>query len=116
MAGDFRPGTYNIKLWRGNTWQNTFKIYTNGVAENLSTAEVRIQLRVKPNSSTAVVTLTEASGITVGGVANNEITVSARINIDPKVYYWDVLVIKGGIYKTYLWGKFEVYEEITEPA
>jgi hypothetical protein len=49
-------------------------------------------------------------------VANNEIVVSARINIDPKLYYWDVLVVKGGIYKTYLQGKFEVYEEITEPA
>lgn len=116
MAGDFRPGTYNIKLWKGNTWQNTFKIYTDGVAENLSTAEVRIQLRVKPNSSTAVVTLTEADGITVGGAQNNEIVVSKRINIAAKTYYWDVLVVKAGVYKTYLHGKFEVYEEITEPA
>ena len=116
MAGDQRPARYNIKLWKGNTWLNTFKVFKDNVPVNLSAAEVRIQLRKKPTSTTAEVTLTESDGITVDGVSNNEITVSKRINIAAGDYYWDLLVINAGVYTTYLWGKFEITEEITEPA
>ena len=116
MAGDQRPAKYNIKMWKGNTWSNVFKVFKDNVPVNLSTAEVRIQLRKKPESTTAEVTLTESDGITVGGVSNNEITISRRINIASGVYYWDLLTIQSNIYKTYLWGKFEITEEITEPA
>ena len=116
MAGDQRPARYNIKLWKGNTWQNVFKVFKDNVPVNLSAAEVRIQLRRKPTSTTAEVTLTETDGITVGGVSSNEITVSKRINIAAGDYYWDLLVINAGVYTTYLWGSFELTEEITEPA
>lgn len=116
MAGDFRPAKYNIKLWKGNTWAEVFALFKDSVPINLSAAEVRIQLRRKPTSPTADVTLTEADGITVGGANNNEITVSKRINIAAGTYYWDLLTINAGVYKTYLWGEFIVYEEITEPA
>ena len=116
MAGDQRPGRYNIKLWKGNTWQNVFKLFKDMLPINLSGAEVRIQLRRKPTSPTAEITLTETDGITVGGANNNEITVSRRVNIAAGLYYWDLLVIDSGVYRTYLWGKFEISEEITEPA
>lgn len=115
-TGDQRPARYNIKLWKGNTWENIFTILKDSVPVNLSSAEVRIQIRRKPTSSTAEVTLTESDGISVGGANNNIITVSKRINIAAGEYYWDVLVINGGVYTTYLWGTFDITEEITEPA
>lgn len=116
MAGDFRPATYNIKLTKGNTWQNVFAIFKDSVPVNLSAAEVRIQIRRKATSATAEVTLTEADGITVGGASNNQVTVSKRVNISAGDYVWDMLTITAGVYKTYIGGKFEVVEEVTEPA
>lgn len=115
-TGDQRPAKYNVKMWKGNTWQNTFTIVKDNVPVNLSSAEVRIQIRRKPTSTTAELTLTETDGITVGGANNNVITVSKRVNIAANEYYWDLLVINGGIYTTYLWGAILVEEEITEPA
>jgi len=116
MAGNFLPATYNIKLTKGNTWQSTFAIFKDSVAVNLSSAEVRIQIRRKATSTTAEVTITEADGITVGGVSSNEVTVSKRVNIAAGDYVWDMLVVNSGVYKTYIGGKFEVVEEVTEPA
>jgi hypothetical protein len=116
MAGDFRPARYNIKLWKGNTWDNVFFLLKDAVPINLTGAEVRVQIRRKPTSPTAEVTLTEADGITVGGPNNNRITISKRINIAAGDYYWDLLVIDAGVYKTYLWGDYILYEEVTEPA
>jgi uncharacterized protein YxjI len=116
MAGNFLPATYNIKLTKGNTWETKFTVFKDSVPVNLSAAEVRIQIRRKATSTSAEVTITEADGVTVGGVSNNEITVSRRVNIAAGDYVWDLLVINSGIYKTYVGGKFQVVEEVTEPA
>jgi hypothetical protein len=116
MAGNFLPATYNIKLTKGNTWETSFTIFKDSVPVNLSAAEVRIQIRRKATSTTADVTITEADGITVGGVSSNEVTVSKRVNVVAGDYVWDMLVVNAGIYKTYIGGKFEVVEEVTEPA
>jgi hypothetical protein len=116
MAGNYLPATYNIKLTKGNTWQSTFAIFKDSVAVNLSAAEVRVQIRRKATSTTAEVTITEADGITVGGVSSNDVTVSKRVNIAAGDYVWDMLVVNSGVYKTYIGGKFEVVEEVTEPA
>jgi hypothetical protein len=116
MAGDFRPATYNVKLPKGNTWQSVFTLFKDSVPVNLSSSEVRIQIRRKATSSTAEVTLTEADGITVGGASSNQVTLSKRVNIAAGNYVWDMLVITSGVYKTYIGGKFEMVEEVTEPA
>ena len=116
MAGNFLPATYNIKLTKGNTWETSFTIFKDSVPVNLSAAEVRIQIRRKAASTTADVTITEADGITVGGVSSNEVAVTKRVNIAAGDYVWDMLVVNAGIYKTYIGGKFEVVEEVTEPA
>ena len=116
MAGNFLPATYNIKLTKGNTWQSVFTIFKDSVPVNLSGAEVRIQIRRKATSTTAEVTITEADGITVGGVSSNQVTVSKRVNIAAGDYVWDMLIIDSGVYKTYIGGKFEMVEEVTEPV
>jgi hypothetical protein len=116
MAGDFRPATYNVKLPKGNTWQSVFTLFKDSVPVNLSASEVRIQIRRKATSATAEVTLTEADGITVGGASSNQVTLSKRVNIAAGNYVWDMLVITGTVYKTYIGGKFEMVEEVTEPA
>jgi hypothetical protein len=61
-------------------------------------------------------TLTNGSGITIGGASNNQITISKLINIDKGNYVYDMNVaFSGGVVKTYLTGDFIVYDDVTKP-
>ena len=74
---DFRPANYNIQIWRNDTWSQVFLLTANDVPIDLTGSTVEIQVRQRPNSETALLTLTEANGaITVGGVDDNQITIN----------------------------------------
>ena len=113
---DFRPANYNIQIWRNDTWSQVFLLTANTVPISLVGADVKIQVRKKPNSTTAELTLTEANGgITVGGANNNQITVNYPVSIAAGTYVYDMLVLfPSGNEKTYIWGNFIVYEDITK--
>ena len=116
MSADFRPGTHNVKIWRNDTWSEVFVITANSLPINMSTADVKVQVRKKANSATADLSLTEASGITVGGAGSNQITISKLVDIASGNYVWDMQVaFADGVVKTYLTGAFEVYEDVTKP-
>jgi hypothetical protein len=66
---DFRPANYNIQIWQNDTWSQVLTLTANLLPISLVGADVKIQIRKKPNSTTAELTLTETNGaITVGGV------------------------------------------------
>ena len=114
---DFRPANYNIQIWRNDTWSQVFLLTANEVPISLVGAEVEIQVRKKPNSDNAELTLTELAGggITVGGVNNNQITVNKQVTIAAGTYVYDMVVLfPNGNEKTYIWGNFIVYEDITK--
>jgi hypothetical protein len=113
---DFRPANYNIQIWRNDTWSQVLTLTANNVPISLVGADVKIQIRKKPNSETAELTLTETNGaITVGGVNNNQITINYDITIAAGTYVYDMLVLfPNGNEKTYIWGNFIVYEDITK--
>jgi hypothetical protein len=113
---DFRPAQYNISIWRNDTWSQVMVITANEVPVSLVGAEVEIQVRKKPNSTDAEMTLTETNGgITVGGVNNNQITINYPVDIAAGTYVYDMVVVfPNGNEKTYIWGNFIVYEDITK--
>jgi hypothetical protein len=113
---DFRPANYNIQIWRNDTWSQVFLLTANNLPISLVGADVKIQVRKKPNSSTADLTLTETNGgITVGGANNNQITLNYKITIEAGTYVYDMVVLfANGNEKTYIWGNFIVYEDITK--
>ena len=113
---DFRPANYNIQIWRNDTWSQVFLLTANNLPISLVGADVKIQVRKKPNSSTADLTLTETNGgITVGGTNNNQITVNYPVSIAAGTYVYDMVVVfANGNEKTYIWGNFIVYEDITK--
>lgn len=112
---DFRPANYNIQIWRNDTWSQVFQLTANEVPISLVGAEVEIQVRKKANSSTAELTLTEGDGITVGGVDNNQIYLNKQVDIAAGTYVYDMVVLfPNGNEKTYIWGNFIVYEDITK--
>jgi hypothetical protein len=113
---DFRPAQYNISIWRNDTWSQVMVITANEVPVSLVGSEVEIQVRKKPNSTDAEMTLTEQNGgITVGGVNNNQITINYPVDIAAGTYVYDMVVVfPNGNEKTYIWGNFIVYEDITK--
>ena len=113
---DFRPAQYNISIWKTNTWSQIFLLTANTVPINLSTATVEIEIRKTINSSNVELTLTELAGggITVGGVNNNMITINKDINLAAGNYVYDMAVkFSNTNIKTYIWGNFIVYQDIT---
>jgi hypothetical protein len=114
---DFKPANYNIQIWRNDTWSQVFLLTANTVPISLVGAEVEIQVRKRPNSETAELTLTELAGggIVVGGVNNNQITINKQVDIAAGSYVYDMAILfPNGNEKTYIWGNFIVYEDITK--
>ena len=112
---DFRPAQYNISIWKTNTWSQIFLLTANTVPIDLSTAAVEIEIRKTITSSTVELTLTEGGGgITVGGQNNNMITINKDINLTAGNYVYDMAVkFSNNNIKTYIWGNFIVYQDIT---
>lgn len=115
MASDFRPATLDIKMWRNDTWKQTYALTVNTVPISLVGATVYIQVR-KGCGGALALSATNGSGVTVGGVSNNEINVNKLVNIDKGNYKWDLQVtFSDGTVKTYLEGDFIVYDDVTKP-
>lgn len=87
----------------------------NTVPINLSAAVVKIEIRKTITSSTVELTLTEGGGgITVGGQYNNMITINKDIDLAAGNYVYDMAVeFSNTNIKTYIWGNFIVYQDIT---
>ena len=108
---------YNIKCNQSETFQRnlTYKD-SNGTAINLTGYTAKLQIR-KDFDQDAVVTLTEASGITLGGAAGTiaiEITAAATALLERNSYLYDlVLTSSGGIKTRILEGRFDVVAGIT---
>jgi hypothetical protein len=98
--------------WRGDTWVKTFTFTQGGVAYSLAGATPLIHIRKKPDSAdTLLVIDTE---ISVGGVDNNVVSVSVDFDIAAGSYFWDLqLVFADGTTRTFLWGSFELTQDIT---
>lgn len=114
MGSDFRPAKFDIKMWRNDTWVETFALTVNSTPISLATATVFIHI-IKACETTPALTLTNGSGITITGVSNNQISVSKLINIDKGNYKWDLQVTYADTTKkTYLEGDFIVYDDVTK--
>lgn len=115
MASDFRPGKLDIQMWRNDTWQQVFTLLADTTPISLLGAIVYIQVR-KGCGGTLALTLTNGSGITIGGVSNNQITVNKLVDIAKGNYVWDMQVtFTSNVVKTYLEGDFIVYDDVTKP-
>jgi hypothetical protein len=114
-TADFRPANYNIQIWQNNTWSQIFQLLANNVPIDLTGALVEIQVRTRPSSTTALLTLTIGNGITVGGLNLNQITINQAVSIAAGSYVYDLTIqFPNDNVKTYIWGNFIVYQDITQ--
>jgi len=109
------PGIVAFQAYRNDSFQNTITV-TDGsnVAISLATADVKMQIRTKPDGDVKM-TLTEGDGITVGGAGNNVITISRIMDIsEGGRYFYDLqATFADGTRQTYIRGPFILLEDIT---
>lgn len=102
-------------MWRNDTWQQVFTLLADTTPISLLGATVYIQVR-KGCGGVLALTLTNGSGVTIGGVNNNQITVKKLVDIAKGNYVWDMQVTFADLtVKTYLEGDFIVYDDVTKP-
>lgn len=113
----FNTGTYNITCYQGATYSETFTIKINDVAVNLTGYTAAMQVRRSHEDTTAILTLTSGSGITLGGAAGTITLTIAYADTEDLIagqYLYDLeITSSGGTKDRLLQGTFTVSSEIT---
>lgn len=112
------PGIYNIKCPQGATFDKTFSVAFDGVPMDLTGYSAALQVRETFDSANPVVSLTNGTGITLGGVLGTirvVIASTATTAIPAGYYSYDLEITSGaGVKDRLLEGKFVVTPEITK--
>jgi hypothetical protein len=110
------PATYNIKAYQGATYSLNMTWAIGGTAVNLTNYTAAMQVRENPNA-TAILSLTNGSGITLGGTAGTiGISVSATTMgaATPGNYVYDLELNSGGQVTRLIQGSFAIQAEVTK--
>ena len=111
------PGTYNITVWQGADYDKTFTVTQGGTALNWSSYTARMQVRDSSDATATLLSLTNGSGITLGGTAGTiliNISNAQSSAIDAGSYSYDLELISGsGAVTRILQGSFIVSGQVT---
>lgn len=110
------PANYNVTAYQGATYRLNMVYKVDESPVNLTNFTAAMQVREAPSSSTAVVSLTNGSGIALGGTAGTiGVTVSATTMgaVAPGFYQYDLELNSAGEVTRLLQGSFEVVAEVT---
>jgi hypothetical protein len=111
------PGTYNITAPQGASFDRTFTLTVGGTAVDLGGYDARMQVRETHQSHTPIISLTEGTGITLGGTAGTilvEITAATMGSAISGQYVYDLeLVGSTGVVTRLLEGDFTITPEVT---
>jgi hypothetical protein len=111
------PGIYNVQCWQGADWDRTFTISQSGVPLNLTGYSAAMQVRESADADTYLLSLTNGTGITLGGTAGTitvAITSAQSSAIAAGSYSYDLeIVSNGGAVTRLLQGSFNVVGNVT---
>jgi len=111
------PGTYNITVWQGADYDKTFTATQGGTAINWTGYTARMQVRDSSDATATLLSLSNGSGITLGGTAGTiavAITSTQSAAISAGAYAYDLeLVSSGNIVTRLLQGAFIVSGNVT---
>jgi hypothetical protein len=110
------PATYNIKSYQGATYSLNMTWAIGGTAVNLTSYTAAMQVKENPNS-TAVLSLTNGSGITLGGTAGTiaiGVSASTMGSATPGNYIYDLELNSGSEVTRLLQGSFAIQAEVTK--
>ena len=111
------PSTYNLTVWQGADFDQTFAVTQNGTALNFTGYSARMQVREAADSTAYLLSLTNGSGITLGGTAGTiavAITNAQSSAISAGSYAYDLELVAGaGTITRLLQGAFTVIGNVT---
>ena len=111
------PVTYNLVCYQGADFDKTFTVTQGGTALSWSGYTARMQVREAADSTAYLLSLTNGSGITLGGTAGTiavAITAAQSSAISAGSYAYDLeLISSGGAVTRLLQGGFQVSGNVT---
>lgn len=111
------PGTYNITAPQGATFDRQFTLTIGGTAVNLNGYHAAMQVRETYESATPIISLTNGTGITLGGTAGTilvEISATTMGSAEAAQYVYDLELRSGsGLITRLLEGDFTITPEVT---
>ena len=111
------PATYNITAYQGATYSLNMTWAIGGTAVNLTSYTAAMQVKENASSTASVLSLTNGSGITLGGTAGTiAISVSAITmgSATPGNYVYDLELNSGGQVTRLIQGGFAIQAEVTK--
>lgn len=110
------PGYLNLICYQGATFDYLLTWKSAGSAVDLTNYTARMQVREDYTSSTAVLSLTNGTGITLGGTAGT-ILLAASAGTTAALaagdYVYDLELVNSNIVTRLVQGKFTVDPEVT---
>lgn len=110
------PGTYNINAYQGATFNFVATWTIGGTAVDLTNYDAAMQVRSTYSSSNPIFSLTNGTGITLGGTAGTitvEISATAMGSATAAQYLYDLELDSGSEVTRLLQGTFEIKPEVT---
>lgn len=110
------PGIYNITCPQGATFDRSFTVTVGTAALNLTGYTAAMQVREAAGAATALISLTNGAGITLGGTAGTigiVVAATASAAVAPGSYSYDLELNSGGTITRLLEGSFIVTGNVT---
>jgi len=111
------PGILDLTCYQGSTFDKSFTVTQSSTPVNWTGYTAKMQVRrYKDQSSTALLTLTNGAGITLGGTAGTialSITPTQSNTITAGSYFYDIELTSGSNVIRILAGKFVVDASVT---
>lgn len=95
----FEPGTLNLTMYQGASWDYTLTWTTSGTPVNLTNYTARMQVRASHPDQSTVLSLTSGSGITLGGTAGTillEASPTTTAGVASGQYVYDLELVSPG--------------------
>jgi hypothetical protein len=111
------PGKYNITAYQGATYDLNLNWKIGGTAVNLTGYTAAMQVRESYNAPATILSLTNGSGITLGGTAGTiQIAVSASTmgSATPGNYVYDLELTQASQVTRLIQGIFNIEPEVTK--
>jgi hypothetical protein len=111
------PGIYNIKAYQGATYGLNLTWAIGETAVNLTGYTAAMQVRENTSATATILSLTNGSGITLGGTAGTiAIAVPATTmgSATPGNYVYDLELNSGGQVTRLIQGSFAIDAEVTK--
>ena len=111
-----QPGWLDLDCYQGASFDYTLTWKMNGTAVNLTGYSARMQVRQTADATATVLSISNGSGITLGGTAGTvllEASATTTAALTAGQYVYDLELVSGSYVTRLVEGNFVIYSEVT---